>query len=418
MTNIHDELNRLTPEPDLDFLSRLDQQIQARIEQEATYSMITMQDNIILLFDVKRILLLAGIFLMVLLSVLLLLTISPSPEDDLSTSLIQTTPTVAAQDSCEVEPQSGWIVHIVTEDDTVETISQRYAVDSQELLDANCLSELEAGTQLFVPATVDYVELVPRRPISVGSTINDALLDTAYFPLPPDNAIPEVLGYAGTVTLKDLPANRPIDPQDVGFTSMEINGQTFTAEEGNVLLYWFGISEYKQDTLLYFEGTIQQTPVYELEDGTGYSPPSQPLARATAQARVVYNDEFKIVLEASIEDAILLTSFRLSNDVLGWTTKQQLTLSAEEISLNAEKLVSEVEFKLRVSVSSCLEGIERFLSCDSLPQDYIIRATVVGVMQPETNAEAETQVTVILWSLDAEVLKWALENNAEIYTVE
>ena len=101
MTNIHDELNRLTPEPDMDFLTRLDQQIQAKIEQE-TNPMITTQNNVTPLFDMQRMMLLAGVFLMVLLSGLLLLTISPSPEDDLSTSLIQTTPTVAAPVSVPV----------------------------------------------------------------------------------------------------------------------------------------------------------------------------------------------------------------------------------------------------------------------------------------------------------------------------
>ncbi|MCI0712789.1 MAG: SAF domain-containing protein, partial [Chloroflexi bacterium] len=216
MTNIHDELNRLTPEPDMDFLSRLDQQIQARIEQEIRNPMITTQGNITPLFDIRRMMLLVGVFLMVLLSGLLLLTISPSPEDDLSTSLIQTTPTIAPQDSCEVEPESGWIVHSVTEDDTLESISQRYAADSQKLLDANCITEIEVGTQLFVPAEIGYAGIVPEDYIPAGVTISEEMVTLAYYPLPPGNKVPKMNEIVGSVALRSFKPNQPFDRDGLG----------------------------------------------------------------------------------------------------------------------------------------------------------------------------------------------------------
>ncbi len=420
MTNIHDELNRLTPEPDMDFLSRLDQQIQARIEQEIRNPMITTQGNITPLFDIRRMMLLVGVFLMVLLSGLLLLTISPSPEDDLSTSLIQTTPTIAPQDSCEVEPESGWIVHSVTEDDTLESISQRYAADSQKLLDANCITEIEVGTQLFVPAEIGYAGIVPEDYIPAGVTISEEMVTLAYYPLPPGNKVPKMNEIVGSVALRSFKPNQPFDRDGLGYKSIEIDGHKLVADDDTVLLHWFGISEYEAGSELYVKGPSencilversQANQVLDMACADGTTIPAEDIP--IYPALVVYNVAGVSILQATVEDAVKLREFDESYRGFTSTATVPFTLSTADIDFPEDQLAVGMELSWTVYIPSCEEEYTDMLPCEWLPRDYTITGRVINIER-----STDTQVTLQVNNLDIEVLEWALENDVEITPVE
>ena len=433
MTNIHDELNRLTPEPDMDFLTRLDQQLQAKIEQEMTSPMIATKNNV-LMFDIQRIVLLAGVFLMVLLSGLLLLTISPSPEDDLSTSIIQTTPTVAAQDNCEVESQSGWIVHFVTEDDTLETISQRYAVDSKELLDGNCITEIEVGMQLFVPAEIGYAAIVTHDYIRAGETITEAMVRRAYFADLPENVALDVDDVVGTVALRgfgphQLFSTRGQHLQYVGYESFEINNQVYTAKEGKLLFQMrFPSTVTYEDRVLYFQGVqegcmwmgqAQQDSFQVCANGTTLLSRNIP----TGRAQVIYQGPEDFLLEASLSDAVLIVSlfasgeYRFSDNVPAHAD-QTLTVSLNDLPVTQEQIENGLDMTWRVTIDTCNAVLEEFLPCDDIAQVYKFEPLAIKVNQLANNPDEESLATVTLSANDAEVLKWALDNDVEILLVE
>lgn len=432
MTDIHDVLKKLTPEPDMDFLAHLDQQIQSKIEQETTNPMITTHDNNISLFDTKRILLLAGLFLMVLFSGLLLFTYSPAPDNDLSTSLLQTTPTVAPQVSCQVEPESGWLVHIVVEDDTVEAISQQFAIEAQDFLDANCVSEIRAGELLFIPADVQYASFVSDRFIQKGTAIAEDSLAVAYYPTPLSNNLPANASLNGAIALRTFRPGDIVTRFDVGFQMIELEDQTLTAQPDHVLVYVRYVGEeYEPGTEVYYQGNIiegcilmdrqgTRDHILQCADGTIFVPHIVPTAKAT----VLYNEGETVILEVSIDNAVQLNLFRFATiEIIGTTNLESdagrtMVVSISDLPESAADIEMGTNLTWRVTIDKCNEALEEFLSCDGIAIVYDIKALAINVIQPANNPDAEMFVTITLSPNDADVLQWALENDVEIQPIE
>ena len=465
------ELHNAQPEPSPDFLKRLDQKIITHAHQMQTKGnpMNLVRPSFsengyhadsppIYMSRPRRMphlrwVAVASVVALILMGVFLTMSPNPQPLPTASVGQTDSAPVGQQTEDCMVVPETGWVVHVVGEDETLAEIAGYYGIDESHLAETNCLvsdEPLKTNSLVYLPLATTQIVFANQR-IPAGSAVTEEMLSYTLWhhedPLANTytNADDLVNGYA----VVDIPAGKIIESGYVVNDILVYDGQTYQANEDEVVMNvplsveW--LADRQSTSILYFNlwgnncqvaysssyspapfGFGQDMQIcldFTMDDPLAFQPPM--LNTGQISAHYLYQDEEQLIVSLPIVSAINLQEFVASDrqiQILSDTMPSQVNHVAISVPFSVEQM-SELagtdtwnmgdQVQLSVVIEDC-NGIPIEISEQMDCRDnrtHFIQATVVSVNGSPFHPGDEMAgiATFSMQPRDAVFLTWVIE---------